>query len=637
MNNTDYLKWDAESLQELLRKKLLEQGLYTDQLYPGSDTKILLDLFAWTFDVLTYILNNNAADSLFADTMIYENMNRLVKLLSYNPEGYHTSNTTFKISINSDAFKTANDLLPDSCIIPRFTSIDTGKVDKNGNPVKYSFIQDYSFDVKSTTSLNIITPTYWPRLYNGQFKKYSTVFTGQSIPYMTFILDSINIENNIYADHNNFHIYIETIDTTTGQSIYTEWHQVNNLVLDSGFDSEDFELRLNENKKYVLTFGDNIHGKQLNNGDKIHIIYLKTNLEQGKIQNGQVSVDSIDLSIEGFKNITELVNICFNGLSNFKKKYKGLFVQKNIIKQNCVKILLSNIKESSEPTNFETVESIRINAPNSFRSGNRLVTIKDYYNYFKSKFSNYLTDLWVCNNISYTTIFYQWLNTYNRLSIDIRKYNYMFADACDFNNIYIWMKSKNKSDLTNDDMYNMISNCNAIKSATVQLIPCNAIIKYFTPFVNHIKYPFSIQETSLADFNPNIKIRIKKKPDTYFNNEQIKSDVSEIIENYFKIQNQTLGAVININELYKKIISLDYIESIQTVNIPEQDKDDEYIIDGLSFASFSVKILQGKDFNIVTYTDQLLPFQFGQLYRDNIINLIQIQNDNTYSLINTGF
>ena len=57
--NNEYLCWDAQSIQELLRRKLLESGLYTDQVYPGSDTRILIDLFAWTFDVLTYILNNN--------------------------------------------------------------------------------------------------------------------------------------------------------------------------------------------------------------------------------------------------------------------------------------------------------------------------------------------------------------------------------------------------------------------------------------------------------------------------------------------------------------------------------------------------------------------------------------------------
>lgn len=128
MANYDYLKWDAQSIQELLRRKLLESGLLTDQLYPASDIKILMDLFAWTFDVLTYMLNNAAADVLFSDTQLYENMNRLVKLLSYSPHGYLTANAPFLIGINQN---TNSDIgISDTCTIPKFTSINTGKNDR---------------------------------------------------------------------------------------------------------------------------------------------------------------------------------------------------------------------------------------------------------------------------------------------------------------------------------------------------------------------------------------------------------------------------------------------------------------------------------------------------------------------------
>lgn len=101
MPNYDYLRWDAQSIQELLRRKLLESGILTDQVYPSSDVKILMDLFAWVFDVLTYMLNNAAADVLFSDTTLYENINRLVKLLSYSPKGYLTASALCQLGINS--------------------------------------------------------------------------------------------------------------------------------------------------------------------------------------------------------------------------------------------------------------------------------------------------------------------------------------------------------------------------------------------------------------------------------------------------------------------------------------------------------------------------------------------------------
>lgn len=635
----EYLKYDAQSLQQLLRRKLLQGGVYTDQMYPGSDTKIILDLFAWTYDVLTYILNNNAADSLFADTQVYENMNRLVKLLSYNPDGYHSANSTFRLEINNSAIVNGYNLLPDVCTIPKFTSIDLDKTDSNGNAIKYSFVDDYKFTVNNTlTNSNIISPQYWPLLYNGQFRKYDIVFTATGIPYETFLLSNINPKNNVYADHDNFHVYIEHINEQTGETEYKEWHRVQNLVLDSTFNSTDYEIRLNENKIYTLSFGDNLHGQTLNYGDKIHIVYLVSNVEDGKIQNGEVSIKSMELKIPGFVNNLTFFKMCYGGLEKFKDMYKGIFVQNNVIKEVCSKIQLNNLTESSEPRAAESVESIRQNAPGMFRMGNRLVTIDDYKNYVIAKFSHLVRDVWVCNNTTYITTFYQWLNKYNALNVNIRKYNYLYSDTCDFNNVYLWLKSNNRNALSNDEFNNIIKTCNKIKTATVEVIPCNAVIKYFTPFVQHKDYPIDYDDILFERWNPNIKIRITKKPGTYFSNTQIIDDVTNKILEYFSIEKQQIGNTVNIDQLYADIMRLGYIENIKTVNIPSEDTKNEFWVEGLSFASFSLNIINGADFNTITFSDQLQPFQFASLYNENIIkSLIEIENKDTFILTNTGF
>ena len=66
-----------------------------------------------------------------------------------------------------------------------------------------------------------------------------------------------------------------------GTSTVTEYKQVNNLILDSAFNDCAYELRLNEFKNYTLKFGDDIHGKRLEEGDLIYIIYLRSNCENG--------------------------------------------------------------------------------------------------------------------------------------------------------------------------------------------------------------------------------------------------------------------------------------------------------------------------------------------------------------------
>ena len=118
----------------------------------------------------------------------------------------------------------------------------------------------------------------------------------------------------VFIDHKNFHVYVETINPDDGEITYTEWKRVDNLVQESQYDSTDFELRLDENKNYTLKFGDNIHGQRLNYGDKIHVIYLQSNTSDGAIDAGEISVDTLNLDITGFKSSTELLNMCYKRL-----------------------------------------------------------------------------------------------------------------------------------------------------------------------------------------------------------------------------------------------------------------------------------------------------------------------------------
>lgn len=561
MANYDYLRWDAASIQQLLRRKLLESNIYTDQLYPGSDTKILIDLFAWTFDVLTYIMNNTAAEALFQDTQIYENINRLVKILSYNPHGYITSNTTCNILTNTTFNFNINNRLTDTCIIPKFSKLSLNKTDKYGNPITFSFIQDFIFNTYNNT---IITPKILPIIYNGQFKKFNTVFTAIGIPYEVFTLAGLTPDSTTeptYIDHNNFHVYIQKANEQTGQLVYTQWKSVSNLALDALQNDEVCQIRLNQYKLYTIKFGDNIHGKQIPAGSNIHVIYLQTNGQQGIIDANVLNTNLLQLSIPGFQTDSDMINICFNGYEKFKQNYGSLFVSNGIFVNNCQKLSFSNMQASTMPQLYETVDTIKNNAPNIFKMGNRLITLSDFRQYILANYTNFITDIWVCNNTEYTTIFYNWLLQYNKLNINIRTETYKFANACDFNNVYLWLRFANN--ISNSQMvYNTIINdCNNKKCATAQLIPCMAISTKFIPYILHPRYENTNEDIFTYVLN-NIKIRIVKKQNVFINNEQIREQVNTIILQYFSNIGSILGTTIDFNLLQKKIMQL----RIHTIN-----------------------------------------------------------------------
>ena len=96
--NTDYLKFNAYSIKDLIVRKLSEDTKFTDQVYEGSNLNILIDMVSYMYQCLMFNLNNAAAESMFSDTQIYENINRLCKFIGYNPKGMITSNAIFNFN-----------------------------------------------------------------------------------------------------------------------------------------------------------------------------------------------------------------------------------------------------------------------------------------------------------------------------------------------------------------------------------------------------------------------------------------------------------------------------------------------------------------------------------------------------------
>lgn len=641
--NVDYLKYQASSIQQLLRRKLLQSGILTDQLYASSDTKIIIDLFAWTFNVLTYILNNNVSDVLFSDTYLYENLNRLVKLLSYNPRGYITSQCQFNIGINAQQINSLNKI-DDFIYIPKYTYINSGKVDSNGNDICYSFISPYLLNVYSYTSsstgqynIKIITPQAWPILYNGKYKKYIQIFKANGIQYDSFTLTLLDLtsQNKIYVDHNLFQVFTEYINTETGQQTYIQWKRTQNLILNANQNDYMYQIRLNQNKQYVLKFGNGIHGIIPQFGSNIHILYFQSNGQEGIIDANQINVSQLQLNVQGFSNIQQMFKILFKDQQNFKQLYGNLFITNNLFSEKCNKLIFNNIIQSTIPKTFQSNQSIKQNAPLAYKRGQRLITAYDFESFIKQNYSAIIHDVFVANNNYYITTFYNWLKKYNKLNIGIRQFYYKYADSCDFNNVYMWLVSAGYNNISIGNLDIIIANCNKFKCATIQLVPLNAIITKFVPFIQHSKKQYSYKNGNISfdEYLERIKIYVYKEQTAIISNQQLKQIVNDKIVQYFKKQNQRIGASINLSDITAQLFKLNYIKSIKTVNIPMNNKNEMQYVNGLSFAAYTTQIIGNADFTIFNSVYNLQHFQFPQLYLKSILNMIQII-DNTYNITN---
>lgn len=631
--NTDLLKYDASDIRELLRRKLLESGVLTDQIYPGSDTSILIDIFAWTFNVLTYMLNENASDILFADSSVYENLNKMVKLLSYNPKAYCTSNASFSLEmLNNEQFAD----MTVTCTIPKFASITTEKSDKYGRPIKYSFIEDYSFNVINGI---VQLPRKKPILYNGEFTKYTFAQKATGKAFEVFTMSGVGPNEDVptFIDNDTIHVYVEKVNDD-GVKEYKEVTVVKSLVVDSTSDDLHCELRLNENKEFEVKFGDGIHGKRLAKGTIINMVYLASNGPEGVIDASEIYASTIELVIDGFTSKEEMIKMVYEGYESFKINYFALFTNNYLPIYSTNVLALKNDSSSSPVIDYEDADDIKEFAPSNFRLGNRLVTASDFRTYILHNFKNRVKDVYVCGNNEYCSLFYKWLDKYDKLDINIRLKNYEYASACDFNNIYAWLQPLNDVGVQDADKEIIVRSCNKIKSLTTEIIPCTGIKTYFMPYVR------PNDDTTKLDLSTNIlsrnyavptKIVIKKAP-TYFSDSKIKSEIAKVIVDYFE-EKSAFGETIILSEIQQRIFALGYVESIKTVSLQDTANGLSYC-NGLSFAKFTHDIIMFADFEVFTQNYTLEKFQYGRLLNaQNVANLIEITNENAFTLKNDEF
>ena len=100
-----YVAFDAVSLKDYIINRLNENEKFTDQNYEGSNLAAVIDIIAYSYHVLLFYLNNTAAEVNFDQATLYENMNKIVKLIGYKPTGRQTSIVPINATASSSLTK----------------------------------------------------------------------------------------------------------------------------------------------------------------------------------------------------------------------------------------------------------------------------------------------------------------------------------------------------------------------------------------------------------------------------------------------------------------------------------------------------------------------------------------------------
>ena len=599
-----YAAFDAVSLKTLMQQRLNSGGVFTDQIYEGSNFNSLLDVIAYSYHVLLFYLNKTASESLYTQAQLYENMNKIVKALNYNPVGFQTS------ILNYNAVAPAS--LPAGIYtIPRYSYFTV-------NGINYSFTTDTTFIKSSNGEESLSQLAQSSLLYQGLFQEYP-IYIATGAPFEQFSIAAASTNANELIDHTNIHVYI--LDES---GLWSEWKRVDSLYLE-GPTSKAFECRFNENQRYTIKFGNSVNGRQLLPNYLVAVYYLKSDGAAGEIGPETLNGNTLFLY-----NTTQF-NTIFQNLKNPNQSY--------LLPNQAAGLVFSNSNASTEFAQLENSENIRNNAANTFKTQYRLITTDDFELYINNNFSNLIHDVKVVNNWDYTA---EHMRYYYNIGLKAPNQDsrvllnqVTFSDSCDFNNIYVYVVPKlqkpNSAQINNNFLATglkdyIIKNLQSLKMATSEVVMMDPV---YTAFGIGIATNTEINNKQLSPGIINdTKLIVNRDPNSRYSETEIKRQIFNILSEYFDTKNAKLGQLVNLDELTTKILSINGVTSLycsRTVDGVEINRS------GLGFIVFNpIYSDPGEDIQAVAQSLPLPYFKVPYLYNpDTLIDQIKIVTPTT--------
>ncbi len=574
-----YLAFDALSMKQLINENLNKTGVFTDQNYEGSYLSNIINIIAYSYNALMFYLNKTSTESMFTEAQIYENMNRIVKMLGYNPIGFQSSILPFKLE--------AVNLSKGLYVIPRYSYFIK-------NNIAYSFNEDVIFNKTIESEVELLTDVNLNKvLYQGRFYEHPS-YTATGEDNETFIF---SVDSNVLVDHFNIFVYRYSINDQK----WEQWSSTDNLFLDQP-DSKKYEIRLNPEQNYEIKFGNNINGLRLNPNDLIAIYYLQSDGSAGEISSGEID------------NAT-YVRFFTNQFGNIYTDLNSTNAQL-VLSTDTLRI--SNTLPSTRSKNGESVDDIRASAPTLFRTQYRLVTSSDYRTFILNNFANFIQDVSVANNWEYIASrlkYYYDLGLTNPDRVGGPLYAQVnFADSCNFNNIYVTAVPKTSissistaPSLSVSQKQVIINSLESRKTLTTEVIILDPV--YIAADIGLASDSTDINVGDIEDTS----IVVIKSLTSRRTDDDIRADIESLFKETFDQNNLKLGQSINLIDLTSKILSIQGIGELYSQNNKTGAR-----VPGLIFYTFDPIYPSTVDIN----TSQIKIEDFQFLYFNDLDGLV---------------
>ncbi len=316
---------DFDTIKSTFKSYLQSQERFNDYDFDGANINVLLDVLAYNTYHNAFYLNMVGNEMFLDSAQLRDSVVSHAKELNYVPQSFRSAQANVNISIVS------SDPTKRSIVIPKGTTFTSRLLDKN-----------YTFSIDE----NIIISDY---TLSGS----SITFTGKNITlYEGFYVNdtytyTYGTPSKLIISNKNVDISSLTVTVVEDSGASTLVYKRATSLFDLTKDSLVFFVQGAESDSYEIIFGDGVNGRRPKNNSIISIEYRVSN---GELPNGcnQFLPDS---TIQGETNISVTTNSTAAGGSV-----------------------------------YETVESIKYNAPRHFTSQERAITTEDYETLLKLNF-----------------------------------------------------------------------------------------------------------------------------------------------------------------------------------------------------------------------------------------------------------
>jgi len=533
-----YATFDALTLKKLIKQRLTQGGVFTDQDFEGSNISSIIDIIAFSYHLSLFYLNQTSSEALFDEATLFENINRVTKLIGYKPTGYKTSVLSFNA--------TAGELLPVNIYtVKRFSYFTVNGVD-------FSFIKDATFSKTNDLNEQLTTLSDQNLLYQGKYFEHpAQVAIGEDFETVTLVVkDTVN-KAPINIEHDSINVFVQRFNDNK----YIEFIEVDSIFTQDS-STYAFEKRLNENGFYELKFGNNVNGVKLGAGDNVFIYYLKSDGTKGIVAANALNGNNINI----------FTSNQFENISKYIYSTGTLFLTPNL----ATNISFTNDYGSTQPAEIETVDQVKANSPKSFFAQNRLVTIGDIDSFIEKNFSNIVASTKTVNNTSYidNVIKYYYDLGLDRPNDDPRfLFNQVkFASTSQLNTVHTFVVPKLKTVdadnhpffLTSSQKSEILNSMSSSKMANAEIIPHDPIYNAIT-----VGLETTGTRPDVSDIGKTFLV-VRRILNERFSATKIKEEVDNIFKSTFAVGTAKLGQVINLSDITAQILNIPGVQGLLT-------------------------------------------------------------------------